>query len=169
MWSIYLKPEKIINGSELYFMTRKFPEAACHDGENYIFVETHPKADNPILVTDLVDENGDQLVGAALGEELKYQVFIDGRTRPIHLRKEDAKLFHSLPEWQLWIGDDKDNDSETAKERVDEYSSKYEAYFPAERKINRIPDYVAQREDTLAASREAIREKYRLMKITRGE
>ena len=111
MWSIYLKPSVLIEESEVAEMLQRFPHAANHDPSNYIFVSTHPNAVNPVLVSEFVDADGEQLSGDALVAAIAVELFADNRSRAIHLSKSNAIALHAHPAWQLWCGNYEDKDS----------------------------------------------------------
>ena len=156
MWSIYLKPGTILEGSEIHDLLQRFPQAANQDGENYIFVTTHENVNNPILSSDLVDKNGDNLTGVELAQEIKYQVLLDDRVRPIHLEKKDASRFYHLSEWRLWLG------LEDIEDSTEKYALLYESTFPNAAKIERIEDRKAMRIATRVAARKELRQQNRI-------
>ena len=111
MWSIYLAQNE--SQGELADMLSLFPQAAIHDATNYIFVATHPKPANPIIVSELGAESTEDLVPI-----LARLLFATDRTRAIHLTKQQAIALHSHPAWKLWCASyddwrDLENDYET--------------------------------------------------------
>lgn len=99
MWSIYLKPKVLVEGTEVYAMLQEFKHAANHDSSNYIFVDTHPEAVNPVLVSEFEYETTDELV-----QLLVKELFATDRSRAIHLSKNEASTLHKHPAWKLWCG-----------------------------------------------------------------
>lgn len=164
MWSIYKKPDQPGDNPEVDDLLAKYPDTVSADGENYIFVDTHPTANNPILASELVDENDEPLRGRELAKEIQYLIHLDDRTRPIHLTKRQANRFYFLPEWQLWLGNDRGGGN---RNRADEYADAYEASFPDETKASRIADKEQMRDDTRNLVRTAIRKKFRAEKRKR--
>jgi hypothetical protein len=121
MWSIYLIPESLrglvplstewknnldlLPESEIKDRILRWPQAAQHDGLNYIFVDTHSNALDPIDLSEIEYETTDDLV-AIIASEL----FAEDRSKAIHLTKSQAITLYAHPAWRLWCGryDNKD-------------------------------------------------------------
>lgn len=114
LWSIYLAPSEVVEGTEVFDMLQRFPTPANHDATNYIFVATHPGAVNPITVSDFEYEDIDQLV-ALIAKEL----FATDRSRAIHLSKSEASMLHKHPAWKLWCGNYTDQEDPKAALEAD--------------------------------------------------
>lgn len=121
MWSIYLIPESlrglapltvlwyealaVLPESEIKDRILRWPHAAQHDGLNYIFVDTHSNALDPIDLSEIEYETTDDLV-AIIASEL----FAEDRSKAIHLTKSQVLTLYAHPAWRLWCGryDNKD-------------------------------------------------------------
>jgi hypothetical protein len=115
MWSIYLIPESmrgltpltdpwkealaLLPDSEIKDRIIRWPQAAQHDGLNYIFVDTHSNALDPIDLSEAEYEDTNELV-AIIASEL----FAEDRSKAIHLTKSQALTLYAHPAWRLWCG-----------------------------------------------------------------
>ena len=78
------------------FLLDWFPTPANHDGSNYVFSRTNPKAIDTIIIDDTL--TGIELlltVGKAMTANIRP---------PIHLEEWQASELHSTPHWALWCG-----------------------------------------------------------------
>lgn len=121
MWSMYLMPVPLrgltplsiewveavdeLPESELKDQIVTWPHAAVHDGLNYVFVEMHPEANNPVDLSTSEYETVNQLVVI-----IANALFAEDRSRAIHLTKVQAIALYNSPAWRLWCGryDNKD-------------------------------------------------------------
>ncbi len=89
-------PEEIIDGSEFARLNNQFPEAANHDGVNKVFPLVLEDAVNPIIVNNMVNEEGEKLAGDELLAAVASVLFADDRTPPIQISYSDLQtLFDS--------------------------------------------------------------------------
>ena len=102
--TILLIPDVIIEGSEFDRLNNMFPQAACHDGINKAFPLILADSVNPIIVNDMVDDDGEKLTGDALLTEVAQVLFADDRTRPIQISYGDLQALYEHPTYQLFAG-----------------------------------------------------------------
>jgi hypothetical protein len=107
--SIYLLPDVIEEGAEVYDLKQRF-KGAEHDGVNILFADVHPNAVNPIITTSLVDEEGNPMQGDLLVAALAKILFSTDRSRAIHIPFNDAVALHKHPAWRLWCAKYEDKD-----------------------------------------------------------
>lgn len=101
LWTILHKDTV---SEEMDYLLAAHPKRACHDDINLVFVENYPEAVNPILVSDMVDEEGVQLEGDDLIAAIASELFADDRTRGIQGTKGQLSQLHKSPQWRLWCG-----------------------------------------------------------------
>jgi len=121
--SIYKIPPQVTEGSELHDMLQKWPHASNHDGRNYIFVDIHPNAEDPILLSELKGINGAQLQGDDLIIGIAKILFDEDRDKAIHLTKNKAIELGKNIYWRLWCG-------KSYFGEVEAYKSAFEKTFP---------------------------------------
>lgn len=82
----------------------RFPMAGTHNSGNYVFSIEHPNAINPIVVSELLDTEGEPLTPDAMVLTLAVEMIKPERDRAIHINKSEATLLHSHAVWRLWCG-----------------------------------------------------------------
>ena len=97
-------PEEIEDGSEFERLDNMFPQAANHDGVNKVFPLVLDDAVNPIIVNDMVNEEGDKLAGDELLAAVASVLFADDRTPPIQISYGDLQALFEHPIYQLYAG-----------------------------------------------------------------
>ncbi len=109
--TILLIPDVIIEGSEFDRLNSMFPHAACHDGINKAFPLILSDAVNPIIVNDMVDDEGVKLTGDALLFSVAAVLFADDRTRPIQIGYGDLQTLFDSEQYQAFvIGDEQERE-----------------------------------------------------------
>jgi len=90
-----------ITDNETYRLLQQYPLAA-NAGGNHAFVTTLDDAFEPIIIADLVDENGEQLQGMALIAAIGTIMVQDDRSRSIHCSLSDIRLLTESTHWKIW-------------------------------------------------------------------
>ena len=102
--TIIYQPSEIIEGSTFYKLITRFPEAAFHDKKNRLFNGIDSLATDPFIVSNLKDEEGEELTGDALVSALAPLLFADDRTRPLHIKKSVLSRLYRHPAYRLYCG-----------------------------------------------------------------
>ena len=95
-------PEEIIDGSEFARLNNQFPEAANHDGVNKVFPLVLEDAVNPIIVNNMVNEEGEKLAGDELLAAVASALFADDRTQAIQIGYGDLQTLFDSPVYQQY-------------------------------------------------------------------
>jgi hypothetical protein len=119
-WSIYKVPSKNAGSEEVHYLKQKWPQAACHDGLNYVFVSCHPNAKDPIVISELTNIHGEQLRGDYLVAAVAKLMFNTDRSRAIHLTNAEANELHQHLYWKLWCGN---------YETIEDFKAAYSSAF----------------------------------------
>ena len=113
MCTIILQPAEIIENSTFGRLIAKWPKAAFHDKINRLFAGIDEKADNPLLVSELlpdyvqeVDSEGEPVGPTyidALVTTLAPILYSEDRERPIHVTSSVLSQLYRHPVYQQFI------------------------------------------------------------------
>jgi len=105
--TILLIPD-VIEGSEFEKYLNEHPSVKadtypCHDGINAAFPFILKDSVNPIIVNDMVDDEGLKLTGEDLIAAVSAVMFAEDRTRAIQVSYGDLQLLFDSPQYQAFI------------------------------------------------------------------
>lgn len=101
VWSIYIQSD-IDEDHEAWPLLQRFPQAGTHDSGNYIFVSSIAAAVDPLVVSEITDDNGDPMTGFPLVAEIGKEMIKPVRSRAIHINKSEAVELNKSPTWRIW-------------------------------------------------------------------
>ncbi|MGB2220831.1 hypothetical protein [Neptunomonas sp.] len=94
MWSMYKKSQTEVEDSEAWQLAQIYPNAACHDGTNVVFVTALPDAVDPYVLPETESISDMVMLAAAyLFQEQEHG---------LHLTKAQAKRLFNHPAHRLW-------------------------------------------------------------------
>lgn len=124
-WSIYKTSQTLIEGSEAWVLSQKYPHAVSHDDTNTVFVESISDTSNSFILPDLDNDDEMALVAA--------QWLYSESEKGLVLTQGQAERLFTHPAHRLWCAKYEDASS-TLSQFKDDYNyvgSFLETFYPS--------------------------------------